>query len=204
MDQEVKAQPEKKGGSKGWVWIVVVLLVILIGGAAYWYFTKGSNDSNSETATVEPFTPKHSDWQKYESSKYKFTLYHPGVYTVQTGNTGTLKFIKDGVEMADLYVYSASGEGDRAVTAQVALFTDASKGYMTGGVESSTIAAEVNAKQVTGTFGKNAGISQTHAGIKGKVVIFVKDSNLYVIDSYDNGDTTAISYFDDIVSDMRF
>ena len=206
MDENKEVVAKRGVGS--WLWIIVTI-VVLVGGLAAWYFISNKSDSGSKTSesaesAVTATAPKNADWQLYTSKKYGFKLYYPKEYTVAEGATGTIKLNKGTTEMMDLYVTSAAGDSGGMMKSQVALFTDDTKGYMTGGVESSTVAAGVSAKMLTGTFGKNAGIAQTHSGIIGRAVVFIKNDNQYVIDSYDNGDTAAKSIFDDMMADMSF
>lgn len=206
MDQEKEVQVKK---SSPVLWIAIVILVILA-ALAVWYFTRAKDSEETATTTTESTAattakePKHADWQVYESSKYGFKLYYPQEYTLTPGATGTIKLTKGTVEMADLYVYSTAGDSGGMMKSTTALYTDATKGYMTGGAEADTTVAGQSATMVTGTFGKNAGISQTHAGVKGSEVHFIKNDNLFVLDSYDNADAAAITIFQDMLADMSF
>lgn len=203
MDQD-KATEEKKG-SLSWLWAVIVIVILVVVGV--WYFTKSDDSSTTEnegtTATTEK-APIHADWQKFTSAKYKFTLYYPTDYTLTESAVGTLKLTKGGVEMVDLYVYAANGDMPGMMKSQSALFTDDTKGYMTGGVETSLTVAGESAKKATGTFGKNAGVSQTHSGVKGSSVYFTRDDKLFIFNSYDATDATAISNFNDMMTDLSF
>lgn len=205
MDQE-KGTEEKKG-SLTWLWAVIVIVILAAVGS--WYFFIRNNDTTTDTSDTAATTattkaPTHADWQKFTSAKYKFTLYYPTDYTLAEGATGTIKLTKGTVEMADLYVYAANGDMPGMMRSQTALFTDDTKGYMTGGVETSLTVAGESAKKATGTFGKNAGISQTHAGVKGSSVYFTKDDKLFIFDSYDASDATSISNFNDMMTDLSF
>ena len=148
--------------------------------------------------------PKHADWSVYTSDKYGFKFYYPADYTATTGNTGTVKLTKGGVEMVDLYVYAANGDEAGMVKSQTALFTNDAKGYMTGGTAGATTIAGVSGTLINGVFGKNAGVSQTHEGTAGATVFFPKNDKLFILDSYDKADPAAMQIFDDIVLDFRF
>lgn len=204
MDQEKGTETKK--GSLTWLWAVIVIVILVAVGV--WYFTKSDDTTTTETTdtavTTTTKAPKHADWTLYTSAKYGFKLYYPATYTVAEGATGTIKLNKGTTEMVDLYVYNAEGDSGGMMKSQTALFTDDTKGYMTGGVEAATTVAGETATIITGTFGKNAGISQTHTGVKGSTVAFIKNDNQYVLDSYDNADATAITIFQDILADISF
>jgi len=201
MEDEKKVKVEKRS-AKIWIWGVIVL-IILASASAIWFFTKkDSAEKTEETVVVEP---KHSDWTLFTSNKYKFKLYHPSNYLLAESATGTLTLSDGAAQMIDMYVFDASdGSGDKMVKSQVALFTDETKGYMTGGVETTITAAGNSAKMITGTFGKNAGISQKHAGTKGSAVVFTRNNLMFIFDSYDNADFATNQIFLDILADMSF
>jgi len=204
MDQE-KVTEVKKGSPK-MIWAIVVIVILVAVGV--WYFTKSDDSATTETTdtatTTTVKTPTHADWQKFTSAKYKFTLYYPTDYTLAESAVGTLKLTKGAVEMMDLYVYAANGDMPGMMRSQSALFTDDTKGYMTGGAETSLTVAGESAKKATGTFGKNAGVSQTHAGVKGSSVYFTRDDKQFIFNSYDAADATAIANFNDMMTDLSF
>ena len=205
MDQE-KDTLAKKSSPK-WLWILVVLIILVI-AFVVWFVTRDKK-SDEESATTNKnetvVTAKHaSDWQLFTSKKYGFKMYYPKDYTLTESATGTIKLNKAAVEMVDMYVYSANGDESGMLKSQSALYTDDTKGYMTGGVETTLTVAGESAKKATGTFGKNAGVSQTHAGVKGSSVYFTRDDKLFIYSSYDNGDTAAITIFNDIMADLSF
>lgn len=203
MDQENEKTVEK--GSKSWLWIIIVVLVLVV-ALAVWYFTKNKNDESTTTSTETPETtekaPKHADWQKFTSAKYGFTMYYPAEYTLAESAVGSLVLSKGSTEMVDLYVTVASTSGDPVATA-IAPYMDDTRGYMTGGAEVDTTAAGQQATMVTGYLGAKAGINP-HTGIKGSTIFFVKNGNLFALDSFYNNNVADFQIFEDILADMRF
>lgn len=206
MPEDKEVQVEKKG-SKAWLWILIVAIVV-IAGLAVWFFTKSDSSDTAKTGTEETvaFSPKHADWQLFTSENYKIKLYHPANYTVTESAVGNL-YVKEGaVEKADLYISSAEGSSDKTalMKSQVATFMSATGGYMTGGSEVDTTAAGVDATMVTGTLGKNAGLSMTHTGEKGSAVTFIMNDYLVTVDGYWNGSTADFAIYEDMIKDIRF
>lgn len=207
----MEPEKEKTGDStkKGSLtWLRVVIVIVILGGVAAWYFTVG-NDKDSKTEESATATtvkaPKHADWTKFTSAKYKFTLYYPPTYTLEESAVGTIKLKQGTTEMIDMYVLACNGDEAGMMKSSAALYTDATKNYMAGGgTEASTTVAGTSGKQFTGTFAKNAGTSQTHAGVSGSTVIFTRDDKLFTFDSYDNGDAAAKTIFDDVLYDLSF
>ncbi len=197
MDQE-----KSKKSSSAIMWIIIAIVVILVALAA-WYFTKGKSDSTTTSSKQTAITAP-AGWQKFTSSKYGYTLYHPSEYKAVEESSNALKLFKGDTPMMDMYSTSVT-EPESDIKASVALYTDASKGYMTGGVEAPVAIAGQNGKKATGTFGKNAGAQiQIHDGVKGSFAVFAKGDRLWNIHSFDNGDATAQKNFNDILATVSF
>lgn len=196
-------EEKAKKGTPILIWVLIVALII-IAGFAIWYFTKGSGDSTATTEETQEVVTTPDGWQTFNSIKYGFTVSYPADYTLAEGATGTIKMSKDSVEMVDLYVYAANGSGDSMMASQEALFTDDSKGYMIADEVVQMTAAGEPGRIANGVFGKNAGVSQTHDGVTGSAVFFIKDDNQFTIDSYDKGDATAKENFQTILSTLEF
>ena len=202
-EENEKKSPEAKGGSKV-LWIVIGLVVI-IAAAATWWFTKKDTKTTEDTAKTEQTTekaPKHADWQKFTSSKYKFTMYYPADYTLTESPVGNVSLSKGSTVMVDLYVTVASTSGNE-VTQSVAWYMDSTKGYMTGAAEVDTTVAGEKATMVTGILGSKAGIVP-QAGKKGSTVFFVKNGNRFALDSFYNDNVADFQIFEDILADLRF
>lgn len=199
-------EPESNKSNAKWIWIVVALVVV-IGIVMAWYFMRGSNkdtESSTESTTTQsaPKTPA-AGWQAYTSTKYKFTINHPTTYVPETTGDMSVLFKKDGKTIVDI---SASTGGTSAdFDATVKLHTDESKGYMTGGVATSVTVAGTTGKMISGTFGKNGGLTPgANEGVKGSVVIFTMNDKTYRMDSYDGGDATLMTNFNTMIAEMSF
>lgn len=198
MDQE----KSKKGSSK-LLWIIIVIVVALL-ALGVWYFTKGKKVSTSTTSSKQAAVTAPAGWQKFTSSKYGYTLYYPAEYKAVEESSNALKLFKGDTPMMDMYSTSVT-EPESDIKASAALYTDASKGYMTGGVEAPVTIAGQSGKKASGTFGKNAGAQiQIHDGIKGSYAVFAKGDRLWNIHSFDNGDATAQKNFSEILETLSF
>jgi len=205
MDQEKEVKDVKKG-SLTWLWVLIV--IVIVAGIAVWYFTRGdksdsgSATTNSNTAAV--VAPKHTDWQKFTSGKYGFTMYYPADYTLAESAVGTLTLSKGAAVMVDLYVTIASASQD-PVPYALAPYMDDARGYMTGAAEVDTTATKdkIEATMVTGTLGAKAGITP-QVGKKGSTIFFQKGEYVYVLDSFYNNNTADFQIFEDIIADIRF
>ena len=198
MDQE-----KRKKGSSALLWIVVAIVVVLIALSA-WYFTKGKDGSASTTSSKQAAVTAPAGWQKFTSSKYGYTLYYPAEYRAVEETSNALKLFKGDTPIMDMYS-TAVTEAESDIKASVALYTDASKGYMTGGTEAPMNIAGQSGKKASGTFGKNAGAQiQIHDGIKGSYAVFAKGDRLWNIHSFDNGDATAQKNFSEILETLSF
>lgn len=182
------------------------LLVIIAGLTAYRVIGASSKGSDAKTGNKPATTaPKHADWSLFEGKKYTYKLYYPATYTVTEGAGGNVSINRGADIMAEIYSMDNSGDDAGMLTASGNLYKDATKGYMTGAVETTTTAAGVSAKKYTGTFGKNAGAKvMVHDGIKGSVVQFTKNGRTWEIFSYDNADAATIAIFDDMIADISF
>lgn len=202
MEQDKEKEATK--GTSAWLWIVIVAIVILV-GLGIWFFTR---EDSSTTITTETKTtsvaPKHADWQKFTSSKYGFTMYYPADYILAESAVGTVTLSKGANVMVDLYVTVASTSGD-PVAAAIAPYMDDTRGYMTGAAEVDTTVTKdaIEATMVTGTLGAKAGIT-SQAGKKGSTIFFVKNGNLFALDSFYNNNTADFQIFEDILADLRF
>ena len=164
-----KMEDETKKKSKAWIWIIAAVIVVFA-GLSIWYFTKGNSTSTSDDTKTAVTIP--DGWLGFTSNKYHFSLSYSSDYKVEENAVGTLKFIKDGKEMIDMYVLATNGDEAGIMSAQEALFTNDEKGYM---VMDSVIQGKVagfTSKTITGVFGKNAGVNQTHDGVPGSASIF--------------------------------
>lgn len=195
-----------KGLPKGLLVVlsIVVIVAIAVGG---WWMTRGKADTktteNTETKTEAPAKVlKHPDWQKFTSAKYGFTMYYPQDYTLAESAVGTIILSKGSTEMIDLYVTVASTSGDPVASA-IAPYMDDARGYMTGASEVDTTAAGTEATMVTGILGSRVGINP-HVGIKGSTIFFVKNGNLFALDSFYNNNVEDFQIFEDILADMSF
>jgi len=195
---------EEKVKKRKPVWIWVLIIVVIVAALATWFLTREKNDTTDTSQTDQAVVTPPEGWQKYSSSKYKFSLYHPADYIVTEGATGTIKLTKGSAELIDLYVYAANGDPEGMMTSQEALYTDDAKGYMVADEAIQIKVANQNARIVNGKFGKNAGISQTHEGVTGSAIFFAKNDNFFVIDSYDRGDQAAKKNFDDLIATVDF
>lgn len=206
MDQEEsKVEKKVEESSSKVTWIIAVAIIIVAGIAVWSFANKGDVDSTSKTDTEETSTaPKHADWQKFTSSKYGFTMYYPADYTLAESAVGTVTLSQGSNVMVDLYVTVASTSGDPVASA-VAPYMDDARGYMTGAAEVDTTVTvdKIEATMVTGMLGSKAGITP-QVGKKGSTIFFVKDSNLFALDSYYNDNTTDFQIFEDILADIRF
>lgn len=197
---------EKKSGSNSFaVWTVIIVAVVLLFGVGYWYFTKdktGTDNSDAtSTSTTTVYTPKHEDWAVYKSSKYGFSISHPADYVLSETGDKSINISKG--ESIIVELYSSSGTAAE-IDSAVALYTDASKGYMTGGQAQSVTIADTTGKKVTGTFGKNGGNRRVFEGKKGSVTIFSQGDRMYYLTSYDNGNAADLEIFNDIAADLVF
>lgn len=197
--EEVKKTPV-------WIWIVVAVLVVIIAAVAVWALTKKDDTKTTETTTEveKPTVVIPEGWKGFTSNKYHFSLSYPADYTIAEGPTGTLKFTKGSTELIDMYVYSANGDEAGMMTSTEALYTDDAKGYMIMDAVVQSKVAGITCKTVSGKFGKNAGISQTHEGVIGSTAFFSKNDAQYVFDSYDNGDAVATKNFTDLLGTISF
>ena len=199
-------EQESKNGKTKWVLIVVVLLVV-VGLIVTWYFLMGpgkETKSSTET-TIEQSAPKTpaAGWQAYTSSKYKFTINHPTTYIPETTGDLSIKFKKDGKVVADIFANTGGTSAD--YDASVKLYTDATKGYMTGGVSTSVSVAGTTGKMISGTFGKSGGLTPgSHEGTTGSVVIFTQDDRTFILESFDGGDATLMTNFNTMIAEMSF
>jgi len=198
--------PEEKAGKKPiWIWIVVAALVVIIAAVVIWVLAKKDDTDTKTTTEVEKTSVViPSGWKGFTSNKYHFSLSYPADYTIAEGPTGTLKFTKGSTELIDMYVYAANGDEAGMMTSTEALYTDDAKGYMIMDAVVQSKVAGATAKTVSGKFGKNAGISQTHEGVTGSTTFFAKNDALYVFDSYDNGDAVAAKNFTDLLGTISF
>lgn len=203
-DKKVEAGKEGKGMAK-WLMIVIAVVVIAVIAVVAWWFTKGDDSLTSDSGSTQTvaFTPKHADWQKFTSSKYKFDIYYPADYTVAESAVGTLTFSKAGAVMVDMYVTVASTSGD-PVAAAIAPYMDDARGYMTGAAEvDTTVANGIETTMVTGTLGAKAGITP-QVGKKGTAAIFLKNGNLFTFDSFYNNVVADFTIYEDMLKDLRF
>lgn len=197
-------QSEKKGSSLVWIIIAVVVVIIAV---VVWYFLMGPGkkvESSTETTTTQTTakTPA-AGWEAYTSTKYKYTINHPTTYVPSTTGDLSVKFTQDGKVVADIYASTGGTSADYDAT--IALYTDATKGYMTGGVATSVTVAGTTGKMISGTFGKNGGMTiGANDGVKGGVVIFTQDDKTYRMDSYDAGDATLLTNFNTMYAEMSF
>lgn len=194
------AEEAKK--SSLWIWIVVV--VVVIAGLAIWYFTRNDESVSDVAQTEETAITIPDGWLGFTSNKYHFSLSYPSDYTLTEGSTGTLKLTKDSTEMIDMYVYAANGDEAGMMTSQENLYTDDSKDYMIMDSVVQGKVAGIDAKTVSGKFGKNAGVSQTHEGVMGSSAFFATDDKLFIFNSYDNGDPIAQKTFTDLLGTISF
>lgn len=199
-------EPESNKSNAKWMWIVVVLIVVVgIIVALYFLMGPGKGEKSSKETTTEQTAPKTpaAGWQAYTSTKYKFTINHPTNYIPTTTGDMSVKFSKDGKTIIDI---SASTGGTSAdFDATVKLHTDESKGYMTGGVATSVTVAGTTGKMISGTFGKNGGLTPgANDGVKGSVVVFTMDDRTFRMDSYDGGDATLMTNFNTMIAEMSF
>lgn len=195
---------EAKGGSKV-LWIVIGLVIIIAVGAAWWFTKKDDGTATTDTTKTDQVAtkaPKHADWQKFTSSKYKFTMYYPTDYTLAESAVGNVTLSKGGTVMVDLYVTTASTSGNE-VAQSVSWYMDDTKGYMTGAAEVDTEVAGEKATMVTGTLGQKAGIVP-QVGKKGSTVFFVKNGLRFALDSFYNDNVADFQIFEDILGDLRF
>lgn len=202
MEQEKGKEVAK--GSSSWLWIVIVIIVILV-GLGIWFFTREDSSTTTTTETkTTSVAPKHADWQKFTSSKYGFTMYYPADYTLAESAVGTVTLSKAGSVMVDLYVTVASTSGD-PVAAAIAPYMDNARGYMTSASEVDTTVTKdaIEATMVTGTLGAKAGITP-QVGKKGSTIFFVKNGNLFALDSFYNNNTADFQIFEDILADLKF
>lgn len=206
MGQEEEKKFEKS--SPKVLWIVVTVIVIAAIALVAWFFTRATDSEESTTSTeteqVTAKAPKHADWQSYTSAKYGFTMYYPQDYTLAESAVGTVILSKGSTEMVDLYVSVASSSED-SVKKEIAAYMDDTRGYMTGASEVDTTATTgaIEATMVTGIFGSKAAINP-HTGTKGSSIFFVKNGNLFALDSFYNDNTEDFFIFEDIVKDIRF
>lgn len=199
-------EQDSKAGMSKWVWIIVAIVVV-VGLVLAWYFLMGPGkkaESSTEAATTQAVAKApQAGWEAYTSTKYNYTVNHPTTYVVETTGDMSVKFKKDGKVIADISATTGGTSADYDAT--IKLYTDATKGYMTGGVATPVRVAGTDGKKVTGTFGKNGGITMgANDGVKGSVVIFTMNDRTYRIDSYDAADATAVKNFDTMISEMSF
>lgn len=193
MDQQTGS------GLPKWIWLVLVVVGILVVGMAIWFFTNGSkavDTPTQKTATV--YTPKHEDWAVYKSAKYGYNLSHPVDYVLGETGDKSINLTQGDKIKVELYVSSAP------IESAVALYTDETKGYMTGGQAESVTIAGTTGKKVTGTFGKFGGNRMAFDGIKGSTTIFQQGDWTYFLNSYDNAEATALTNYNDIAADLVF
>lgn len=201
---ELKAKKDSKKVSAKLLYPLIALAVIAA-GLIIWRVMPADENTTVKTEEAAVVAPKHADWPVFESAKNGFKLYYPAEYTVTEGAGGNVSINKGADIMAEIHSYNNDGDDAGMMRASGALYMDAAKGYMTGGVESSTTAAGESAKRYTGTFGKNAGAKvMVHDGIKGSVVMFTKNSKTWMFHSFDNGVAAAITIFEDMITDMKF
>lgn len=207
MNEDKTAEVKKEGkGMAKWLMVVIAIVVIAIIAVGAWMLTRGDESSTSdevETSDTAAFTPKHADWQKFTSSKYKFDIYYPADYTVAESAVGTLTFSKAGAVMVDMYVTVASTSGD-PVAAAIAPYMDDARGYMTSAAEvDTTVADGIETTMVTGTLGAKMGIT-SQVGKKGTAAMFVKNGNLFTFDSFYNNVVADFTIYEDMLKDLRF
>lgn len=212
MNEEEKVaevKPEKKKETKGspkWLYAVIVIVVVVVIAGAWWMTREEETTDSVSTEDVTQTAskaPKHADWQKFTSSKYGFTMYYPTDYTLAESAVGTITLSKGSAVMVDLYVTVAGTSGDQVAKA-VAPYMDDTRGYMTGASEvDTTIAGDIEATMVTGTLGAKAGITP-QTGKKGSTIFFVRDGNLFALDSFYNDNVADFQIFEDILADMSF
>lgn len=184
---------------------LIFVLAVVAAGCSTANDTEKKTESSpsTKTTTTKAVTLKQPDWQTFKSKKYGFTMNYPKDYVLEESAVGTIILTKNSIEMVDLYVSVAGSSGD-AVKKEVATYMDSAREYMTGASEvDTTIASNINATMVTGVFGKNAAI-HPHTGTKGSTTFFVKDGNLFMIDSFYNDNTTDFQIYRDILDDLRF
>lgn len=198
--------PGAKKEEKGPKWLLIIIgVIVVVAIVAAWQMTREKTSSTTveETKTVATVKePKHADWQKFTSSKYGFTMYYPTEYTLAESAVGTVILSKGSTEMVDLYVTVASTSGDPVASA-IAPYMDDTKGYMTSAAEVDTTAAGIEATMVNGIMGPKAAINP-HTGIKGGTIFFVKNGNLFALDSFYNDNVEDFQIFEDILADIRF
>jgi hypothetical protein len=194
MDQQPTASKSK------WVWIALIIIVLAVAGVAIWYFTKNDKTSSptSQNSTQKVYTPKNADWAVYKSAKFGYNLSHPKDYVLAETGDKSINLTKGDKIKVEMYYSSAD------VNSAVALYTDESKGYMTGGKAESVTIAGTTGKKVTGTFGKFGGNRMAFDGIKGSTTIFKVKEWTFFLNSYDNADVAALGIFNDIAADLKF
>lgn len=198
-------EQEPKGNSK-LVWIIIAAIVV-IAAIVLWYFLMGpgkkvesSATTTTTTTTVKAPAP---GWQTYTSTKYKYTINHPTNYVLSTTGDMSVKFTQDSKVVADIYASTGGTSADMDAT--VKLYTDATKGYMTGGVATSVTVAGTTGKMISGTFGKNGGLTPgAYDNTTGSVVIFTQDDKTFILESFDNGDATLMTNFNTMFAEMAF
>lgn len=199
---------EEKKKSSVWTWVAVVAVIVVLAAVSIWYFTKDTEEESTDTATEqqdeESAVVIPDGWLGFTSAKYGFSLSYPSEYTIAESAVGTLKFTQNGTEMIDMYVFAANGDEEGMMTSQENLYTDDTKGYMIMDSVVQSKVAGVTAKSIYGSFGKNAGVSQTHEGARGIATFFAKNDKLFIFDSYDNGDETAVKNFTDFLGTISF
>ena len=202
-------EPESNNGKAKLLWIAVSLIVV-IGIVVAWYFLMGpgkeiESSESSKEATSEQSAPKTpaAGWQAYTSTKYNFTINHPTAYIPETTGDMSIKFKKDGKVVLDIFANTGGTPAD--LDASVKLYTDATKGYMTSGLSTSVTVAGTTGKMISGTFGKNGGLTPgSHDGTTGSVVIFTQDDRTFVLESFDGGDATLMTNFNTMIAEMSF
>lgn len=193
MDQQTGAANSKI------VWIIAAIIIVVLAGLGIWYATKGKTGTSTTSTKSTVYTPKHADWAVYKSSKFNYNLSHPTDYVLAETGDKSINLTQGDKIKVELY-FANSGPIDSAV----ALYTDDSKGYMTGGKAESVTIAGTTGKKVTGTFGKWGGNRQKFEGIKGSTTIFNQGNWTFYLNSYDNGEAAALGIFNDIAADLVF
>lgn len=204
---ELKAKKDGKKVSRKILYPLIGVMVVAA-GLIVWRVLPANEGTAQKTEEKEVVVaPKHADWPVFDSAKNGFKLYHPAEYTVTEGAGGNVSINKGADIVGEVYFYNNDGDEAGMMKSSGALYMDGSKGYMTGGVESTTTATteKISAKKYTGTFGKNAGAKvMVHDGIKGSVIMFSKNDKTWQIFSFDNGDAAAQVIFDDMITDLKF
>lgn len=187
------------GANSKTTWIIAIIIILVLAGLAIWYFTKAKPSSTTTTSSKSTvYTPKHTDWTVYKSTKFGYNLSHPADYVLAETGDKSINLTKGDKIMVELYFSSSTSDG------AVAMYTEDAKGYMTGGKAESVTIAGTTGQKVSGTFGKFGGNRMVFEGIKGSTTIFEQGQYTFFLNSYDNADAAALEIYNDIAADLQF